>query len=466
MVLVSQWGISGDTAVVGAFQEDSNATGLNGTQSDNSALGAGAAYVFTRGGGIWSQQAYLKASNTGAGDNFGLNVAVSGDTVVVGARNENSNTTGVNGNQADNSTTTAGAAYVFTRSGNAWSQQAYLKASNTGSGDSFGGSVAISEDTVVVGAHGEASNATGVNGNQANNGATAAGAAYVFTRSGNAWSQQAYLKASNTEISDFFGKAVAVSGDTVVVGAYGEASNATGVNGNQANNSLVRAGAAYVFVRSGTVWTQQAYLKASNTGQNDGFGSNVAVLGDNVVVGAHFEASSAIGVNGNQGDNSLGRAGATYLFTRSGTTWAQQAYLKASNTGGADFFGIALAISRDTLIVGANGEASNATGVNGDQSDDSAASAGAAYVFTGIDVLAGPGITITNTHMSGRTFTIEFTGEPGLTGWRMNGSATLEGFPDDLTAVTTFSEVTPGNYQSVTDLTGYPAFRYFLRIGR
>ena len=135
-------------------------------------------------------------------------------------------------------------------------------------GDFFGLSVAISGDTMVVGAYNEDSNATGVDGDQ-NNLASDAGAAYVFTRSGTTWSQQAYLKASNThntQFGDIFGYSVAISGDTLVVGAHGEDSNATGVNGDQANNSMGgNSGAAYVFTRSGTTWTQQAYLKASNT---------------------------------------------------------------------------------------------------------------------------------------------------------------------------------------------------------
>jgi hypothetical protein len=160
--------------------EDSNATGVNGTQSDNSADASGAAYVFVRSGTTWSQQAYLKASNTGASDKFGYSVAIAGDTVVVGAYLEDSNATGVNGDGSNNSAINSGAAYVFVRSGTTWSQQAYLKASNTGANDLFGFLVAISGDTVVVGAYGEASNATGVNGTQSDNSASSAGAAYVF----------------------------------------------------------------------------------------------------------------------------------------------------------------------------------------------------------------------------------------------------------------------------------------------
>jgi hypothetical protein len=373
--------VSGDTVVVGAGAEDSAATGVNGNQSDNSAGGSGAAYVFVRSGTTWSQQAYLKASNTGAGDFFGGSVAVSGDTIVVGAYVEASAAIGVNGNQSDNSAGASGAAYVFVRSGTTWSQQAYLKASNTEAYDNFGSRVAVSGDTVVVGAQQEASAATGVNGNQSDNSASGSGAAYVFVRNGTTWSQQAYLKASNTEAYDNFGSSVAVSGDTIVVGAEFEASAATGVNGNQSDNSASGSGAAYVFVRSGTTWSQQAYLKASNTGAYDTFGYSVAISGDTVVVGAGNEDSAATGVNGNQSDNSAGDSGAAYVFVRSGTTWSQQAYLKASNTGANDYFGYSAAVSGDTVVVGAQQEGSATTGVNGNQSDNSASNSGAAYVF-------------------------------------------------------------------------------------
>src|SRR5207249_1931647 len=175
----------------------------------------------------------------------------------------------------NNSALNSGAAYVFVRDGTNWVQQAYLKASSTGASDVFGYSVAVSGDTVVVGARWEASNATGVNGNQSNNSASAAGAAYVFVRDGTNWIQQAYLKASNTGAGDWFGFSVAVSGDTIVIGVTHEDSNATGVNGNQTINSATDSGAAYVFVRDGTNWIQQAYLKASNTGAGDQCGSSV-----------------------------------------------------------------------------------------------------------------------------------------------------------------------------------------------
>jgi hypothetical protein len=146
-----------------------------------------------------------------------------------------------------------------------------------------------------------------------NESATDAGAAYVFVRSGTTWSQQAYLKASNTGISDSFGWSAAVSGDMVVVGAYHEDSSTTGVNSTP-NESATDAGAAYVFVRSGTTWSQQAYLKASNTRAGDDFGISVAVSGDTVVVGADLEDSSTTGVNSTP-DESATNAGAAYVFS-------------------------------------------------------------------------------------------------------------------------------------------------------
>ena len=186
--------------------EDSAADGVNGNQSDNSAEESGAAYVFVRSGNTWSQQAYLKASNSEADDRFGETVTISGNTIVVGAPREDSDADGVNGDQDDNSAEDSGAAYVFVRSGITWSQQAYLKASNSEggefSGDLFGISVAISGDTIVVGARREDSDADGVNGDQDDNSAQGSGAAYVFVRSGSTWSQQAYLKASNSDRSD------------------------------------------------------------------------------------------------------------------------------------------------------------------------------------------------------------------------------------------------------------------------
>jgi hypothetical protein len=386
--------ISGETIVVGAPGEASSAEGVNGNQNDNSALASGAAYVFVRNGTAWAQQAYLKASNATTGDYFGFSVAISGDTLVVGAPYESSNATGVNGNQNDNSAWQAGAAYVFVRDGTTWTRQAYLKASNTDGGDEFGASVAISGNTIVVGARNESSSATGVNGTQSDNSASWSGAAYVFVRNmfvfPVTWAQQAYLKASNTDSGDLFGMSVAISGNTIVVGAPYESSKATGVNGNQSDNSASGSGAAYVFVRNvfafPVTWAQQDYLKASNTGNGDLFGASVAISGDTIVVGAPYESSSANGVNGDQNDNLTLLSGAAYAFVRNGANWTQQAYLKASNTGAGDRFGFRVAISEDTVIVGALFEDGSANGVNGTDNNH-ATDSGAAYVFQRIKSL-------------------------------------------------------------------------------
>lgn len=412
--------VSGDTVVVGAPYEDSSDFVVNGDQADNSAPEAGAAYVFVRNGTTWTQQAYLKASNTDPNDIFGSAVAISGDTVVIGAIGEDSAALGVNGNQADNSSSGSGAVYVFVRNGIAWSQQAYLKPSNYSPGYSFGGAVTISGDTVGVGSNYSNAGAayvfirsgttwtwqaflrasspyandkfgfsaalsgdTLVVGAPGEDGlSSGSGAAYVFVRSGASWAQQAYLKESNPGAGDSFGYSVAISGDMVVVGAYGEDSNATGVNGNQSDNSAVDSGAAYVFGRHGTTWGQEAYLKASNTAASDNFGSAVAVSGDKVLVGADLEDSSSTGVNGNQADNSAANAGAAYLFTRIGPNWRQQSYLKATNSEAGDYFAGYIAMSGDTVVIGTLYESSSAPGVNGNQADNSMTNAGAAYVFT------------------------------------------------------------------------------------
>jgi tartrate dehydratase beta subunit/fumarate hydratase class I family protein len=381
----------GSTLAVGAPWEASAATGIDGNQDNDYMLDAGAVYVFSRRGMKWSQEAYVKASNTGWVDLFGFSVALSADgsTLAVSARDEDGAATGIGGNQADDSAADAGAVYVLTRSGSTWSQEAYVKASNTDGYDYFGSSIALSADgsTLAVGATGEASAATGVNGSQTDDSADDAGAVYVFTRSGTTWSQAAYVKASNTDAYDHFGSGIALAADgaTLAVGAGLEDSAATGINGSQTDNSADHAGAVYVFTRSGTAWSQAAYVKASNTDAFDAFGHSVALSADGSIlaVGAAGEASATTGMDGDQADNSALAAGAVYVLARSGSTWSQAAYVKASNTDAGDIFGNSIALSADgaTLAVNAPGEASAAAGIGSNQADDSAPAAGAVYVF-------------------------------------------------------------------------------------
>lgn len=243
---------SGTITVDGTLVTSGIASGSINLPSGNTTItvavtGTGGTTTYTITAHRLAQQAYTKASNTDGNDSFGYTVTLDGDTLVVGAKFESSNATGINGDQGDNSAMSSGAVYVFTRSGTTWSQQAYVKASNARASDRFGWSVALAGDTLAVGAMLESSNATGINGNQADNSTIFSGAVYVFTRRGTTWSQQAYVKASNTGVSDLFGYSVALSGDTLVMGAYQEDSNATGINGNQADNSSSESGAVYVF---------------------------------------------------------------------------------------------------------------------------------------------------------------------------------------------------------------------------
>ncbi|WP_246169029.1 FG-GAP repeat protein [Rudanella paleaurantiibacter] len=317
------------------------------------------------------------ASDGAASDFFGNSVAISGNYAIVGAHGKNSN-----------SIIDQGTAYIFVRNGNTWTQQAQLFASDGESGSDFGYSVAISGDYAIVGAYGKT---IGSNANQ--------GAAYVFVRNGSTWTQQARLVASDGVPSDYFGYSVSISGDYALVGCTGKA---IGSNTNQ--------GAAYVFVRNGTTWTQQVRLLASDGADTDYFGISVSVSGDYAIVGAYRKT---IGSNANQGaayvfvrggtwtqqtrltaiggaandnfglnvsiagdyavvssPNKFSFQGTAYVFARNGSTWPQQAQISASDGVINDYFGRSVAISGDYILVGA----SNRDNVgNVDQ--------GAAYLF-------------------------------------------------------------------------------------
>jgi hypothetical protein len=397
----------GTTMVVGAPHESSNARGINGNASDNSLYNSGAVYVFVRRNGAWAQQAYVKASNAGQSNLFGMSVAVSadGNTLAVSAPWEPSAATGVNGNQNDTSMPQAGAVYVFVRSGESWSQQAYVKASNTGhpadlddptaDGDQFGSSIALSGDgnTLAVGAITEDSVATGINGNAADDTANAAGAVYVYSRTGTTWAQQAYVKGSNTEAADLFGYRVALShdGNTLVAAGYDEDGPGRGVNPADQGNGANGSGALYVFARTGGAWKQDAYLKGSRSEGNDALGFSIAISADgNTIIGGAADESCLLGGISPQGcttdkpeDASGGSAGAAYVWVRGNGTWTEQAFIKSSSPQLQDWFAANLALSADgnTLLVAAPMEDSRARGVNGDQKDDSAVESGAAYVF-------------------------------------------------------------------------------------
>ncbi|HSG89682.1 MAG TPA: cadherin-like beta sandwich domain-containing protein [Pseudomonadales bacterium] len=377
--------LSGSTLAVGAPDESSAAAGIDGDENDDSLATAGAVYLFDRPDTTWLRVAYVKASNPGGPDRFGTALAMAGDLLAVGAPGEQSLATGVGGSQQDDSGSAAGAVYLFRRDeAGDWSQEAYAKAPNTDSGDSFGAAVAVDGARLLVGADGEDGAVAGVDGNAADNSLSNAGAAYLFERDGTVgWRASAYLKASDVDSADRFGRSVAISGDLIAVGAPLEDSSAKGVDGNDADDSLSSSGAVYVFgVDAAGSWRQVAYLKASNPDAGDRFGTAVALDGELLAVAADGEDSAARGVDGDQNDDSLDAAGAVYLFERDASgRWSQTAYLKASNPDSLDGFGTALILRGNLLAVGARDEDSRATGIGGDQSDDGARDAGAVYVF-------------------------------------------------------------------------------------
>lgn len=291
--------IDGDTIVVGATQK-------------NWGVMAGAAYVFVWDGDSWESQARLTAPDGDYADGFGYEVDVSGDTIVVGARQDNDPVMGAD----------AGSAYVFTRTGSTWSLQQKLTAADGAIADYFGNDVAVQGDTVLVGSPRD--DDKGVE----------SGSVYVYTRIGGSWSQQAKITPADGATTDAFGTSVALDADTALIGAQGDDPEAMPITTNH--------GSAYVFTRSGTAWSEQAKLIAPGLATNDNLGSTVALDGDMAVLGA-------------PGDDALGNsAGAAYVFSRTGTAWSLQKKLTASDGAASDNYGFGgLAVQGSALFVGA-----------------------------------------------------------------------------------------------------------------
>lgn len=312
------WGvaIAGNRVAVSAVGEDSAATGINGNQVNdcgganlNCASDSGAIYIFDRTFanaedevGSWAQRAYLKASNTAALDKFGHRLAMDGDSLLVGAPDQ------------DGGISNSGAAYVFTVAANTWTQQAYLKAANADVDDAFGSSVDIWQDTLVIGAPLEDSSVAGINANPADNGAADSGAAYTFTRSAGSWTQHSHIKPNVVGAGDQFAYSVSLDVDVMVVGAPFEQSFDVGVNADATDDSRIKSGAGYVFLESSNAWTQQFYLKPSNTNSEDYFGWSAAVHSGIASFGAVGEASNTVGINRTETNNALPFAGAAYGF--------------------------------------------------------------------------------------------------------------------------------------------------------
>ena len=256
-----------------------------------------AAYIFVRSGSIWTQQQKLTASDGQSGDDFGKSVHISGTSVIVGSQKNQSN----------------GAAYIFTRSGSTWTQQQKLTASDGAASDYFGNAVAIDGDNAIIGAFIEGGS----------------GSAYVFTRSGSTWTQQQKLTASDAQSGDRFGITVDINNDYAIVGASYE-----DAGGNE-------SGAAYIFARSGSTWTQQQKLTASDAGASYYFGNSVAIDGDTALVASYWNDHDGVD-----------KTGAGYVFTRSGSTWTQQQKLTSTLTGSAQQLGKWAALEGDNIVMG------------------------------------------------------------------------------------------------------------------
>jgi len=302
--------ISGDYAIVGAHGND-----------DAGSI-SGSAYIFVRDGESWTEQAKLTASDAAAFDFFGSSVSISGDYAIVGA-------------WADDA---SGSAYIFVRVGESWTEQAKLTASDAAVGDRFGESVSISGDYAIVGVRGD------------DDAGNASGSAYIFVRVGESWTEQAKLTASDAAADDGFGWSVSISGNDwgndAIVGALDD------------DDGGSRSGSAYVFVRDGQSWTEQAKLTAGDAAAGDRFGEAVSISGDDAIVGAIGD------------DDGGSTSGSAYVFVRDGQSWTEQGKLTAADAAAGDQFGISVSISGDDAIVGARldddaGSTSGSASING-----------------------------------------------------------------------------------------------------
>ena len=341
--------ISGDYAVVGAYKEDHD---VNGANSEND---AGAAYILEKDNlGNWVEEQKICASDRASGDHFGFDVAISGDYLVIGANLEDHN---VNGGGTKNH---AGSAYVFERnSSGVWTEVQKIVASDRDKKDFFGYSVSISGNYISIGAYLENEDPNNANS------LGKAGSAYVFERNNSGtWYQVIKIVASDRDRNDYFGYSIDISGNYIIVGAYGEGHDVNG--GNSMNNS----GSAYIFERSiSGLWSEAQKITASDRDVNNRFGQSVAIEGDFAIVGAYYEDPS-------NSNNSINNAGVAYLYERSSAgTWAQIQKLSASDAAVNDRFGYNVEISGNYAVVGALNESEDASGSN------SMSHSGSAYVF-------------------------------------------------------------------------------------
>ncbi len=383
--LVDSAGISGDgfgTAL--SLSDDGNRLAIGAKDTIQGDKSVGAVFVFARTESTWTQSHVIMAPFPDTDDQFGGAVSLSGDgkTLGVGAEGED----GGLGDEANNTLLDSGAVYIYGEGFGEWIKLAYLKSSSPRENDGLGHSVSLNRAGDVLAASAILEDST----------QSDSGGVFIFVRSEFektvTWSQHSILKANSPGKEDHFGESVSLSADgtRVAIGAKDEDGASAGINGDAEDNSASLAGATYIFAYDGmTTWKQEAYIKASNSDEYDWFGISVALNGpgNTLIVGANHEDSAAVGLDGISADNTHRKSGAAYVFVRTETTWSQEAYSKASNSDADDFFGTSVSIGRDTTtyVVGATGEASSSDGLNGDETDNSATKAGAAYIFERIE---------------------------------------------------------------------------------
>ncbi len=307
--------INGNTMVVGARFDSTTASQ------------AGAAYVYVLSGGVWTQQAVLLAGDGALADKFGYSVAISENTIVVGAYND------------DSPLSNAGSAYVFVRSGTTWTFQQKLTASDATADDEFGNAVGIIGEVIVVGAH-----FADLPGN------SQAGSAYIYRRTGTVWTQtQKLIPVAAVVLGDHFGESVAIS-SMLAIGAAGD------------DTPFTAAGAVYVFAESGGSYVQQQKLTIASGANGDSFGNSVAIEG-NTLVGGALQYTPIVGQPA---------YGAAYIYEFNGSTWVSQGRIVASDGASVDRFGYSVAVSNNVVAVGAREDDTVAGGPD----------AGSAYIFT------------------------------------------------------------------------------------
>ncbi len=337
--------ISGDFAIIGAYQEDEDASGTNTLSA------AGSAYIFKQTAGVWAQQKKIIASDRNTDDEFGFSVAISGDFAIVGAHWEDEDVSGANNLSA------AGSAYVFKQTAGVWAQQQKIVATDRATDDQFGTKVAISGDFAIIGAPNEDEDANG------GNTLSYAGSAYIFKQTSGVWAQQQKIVAADRATLDFWGSSLDINGDYAIIGASNEDEDASGAN------KLSNAGSAYIFKQTSGVWQQQKKIVASDRALNDGFGIRVAMGNDYAIVGASLEDHDASGAN------LLDAPGSAYIFKQTSGVWAQLQKIVATDRAASDNFGSSVAISGDYAIVGAPNEDEDANGAN------TLSAAGSNYIF-------------------------------------------------------------------------------------